>query len=162
LPDQRAASTSNFLELTLDRSRARLRPRQESIRRTTCKMEGWCSVVIGLHKKLALQLAWSGSWHRETGKVPSVEFSSFPNRPSCTCELPHAIGLPLSSFTFVAAFPQASSPSFSLYIFRARIVARQLTFAAPCFYQFATPPKPLGTTCLTKSSLTRNVTGVKR
>ena len=43
----------NFLGLTLERSNARLRPRQESIRRTTCQKEGWCSVVIGLHRKLA-------------------------------------------------------------------------------------------------------------
>jgi hypothetical protein len=43
----------NFLALTLERSNARLRPRQESIRRTTCQKEGWCSVVIGLHRKLA-------------------------------------------------------------------------------------------------------------
>jgi hypothetical protein len=46
----------------------------------------------------------------------SAEFSSFPNRPSCTC--PHGSVLyPLSRFTFdfVAAFPK-SPPSLSIYL----------------------------------------------
>jgi hypothetical protein len=133
----------DFLELTLERSRARLRPRQESIRRTTCQRLVFCD---------ALQLACPGSWHHQTGKYSSAEFSSFPNRPSFTCHM----GRPLSKIYFRCCLLHVSSLSSSLFIFRARIVASQLTFTALCFYHFAAPPDRLGTTFLTKSSLTSN------
>jgi hypothetical protein len=93
LPAARAASNSNFLDLTLERSRARLGPRQEGIRRTTCKKVCWCSVVIGLHRKLALQLAW-------------LRFIAPPNREI-------ALNSPVSPIDQVALAHMG--PSFILY-----------------------------------------------
>jgi hypothetical protein len=146
----------DFLELTLERSRARLRPRQESIRRATCQKVG-----VGVLWCVATCMAWFMAPHRQTGKYSTVALKSpGPQSTQTQFHLPHGSSFIKDLLSLLPSPTSPPDPSLS-FIFRARIVARQLTFAALCFYLFAAPPDRLGTSCLTKSSLTRNVTGLK-
>ena len=107
----------DFLELTLERSRARLRPRQESIRRATCQKVG-----VGVLWCVATCMAWFMAPHRQTGKYSSAEVSSSPIDP---VSLATWVVL-YQRFTFVAAFSTSPPDPLLSFIFRARIVARPI------------------------------------